>query len=493
MQLRRIFSRFSLSFLILAVGILFVKNVFSPSTVFAANGAFRVGTHLAQGDYNAQLKVIEFIKSKNPSPGYPVTVLLDIGATSSQIQKLSDALSPADFKVNLRVTGITTATTKSIIDALANELNNTTWKTSSKPIVILGNELNALAPQEWGDQFPAPANVTSAGVFYGPLLVELSDTLNDTYDVAGVALDPYHKNSAVTFVQSAGGAFQHAGVNAFATNIYDGVSGPNGEGLDAWISLLKAAGAKQRRIYTEFGINPQDHDPQHHIDFYKKYETTPLPGDFESATALIPNLCDVNINAANQWYYYVVGKIYNSSLQEIDAGCKPIVSNNTFIYPAPDDRYRKTKDIEMLKTGLSQYMMSCAPLINFRPLISPSNPKIPVVENGVKGLLDLAEFCGNPDNQRDFKCVFNPVDQTVTVNADNATLPLVRSASQGRTSSFEGFFTSDITNPLYGSDPRLSAPYSKMMSRQAVCAQNVQFLVAVKQTCDILHGQQGEL
>src|SRR5689334_14374480 len=108
---------------------LLVFFILCPRILFAAT-TFKVGTHLAQGDPNAQIKVIDFIKSQNPPSGYPITAMIDIGATTEQIQKLAGALSTGGFLINIRVLGIRENTTPDQAKALAEQLKGVTWNTA---------------------------------------------------------------------------------------------------------------------------------------------------------------------------------------------------------------------------------------------------------------------------------------------------------------------------------------------------------------------------
>jgi hypothetical protein len=476
---------------------------------FAA--ASQIGTHVAYGDLSEQLKVINFVKTHGPPTNYPITIMVNIGASTAEIQQLADALNAGSFSINIRILGIATNTTADNVHALATNLNAVNWTQGKKPIVVFGNELNAYRGSEWGNSLPG--SLQDAATIYAPLLNVMSTDLDHgKYDLSGVALDPYHSDLATTFIDDAKSAFANPAVTSFATNVYQGVSGAGGTDLQAGLDLynhLAAFSPKSRRVFTEFGINPQIRDVKATLDFYQQYDSKPLPGGFEYATALIPNLCDKNATSGNQWYFYIVGKIYNEKLQEVDQSCAAQANNQggVFIYPGPVDIWNNTnasigQRAAIFEAAISHdYLLTCSPQIELKANLSPSDAQVilnPATPLGVQSLLSHCDSGKDTPN-----CVFNVGDESVSVIADNGSIPLIRSNAKGRTSSFEGFFTTDVdalaamganAGANDAQNMMLFSPSSKLTPRRITCEKNIEFLSAIDKTCDqIPPNQEGTL
>ena len=457
---------------------LFSFSIFMPAKIFAAGNV--LGTHLAFFDPGNQIRILQFIKSLKPPAQYPITAVAEISwgeASNDSLTGLAAELNAADYAINLRIAGLAADTTPAQVIALAQKLNQVTWA-RGKPIVIFGNEDNNIDVElHFSD-----LNVASAK--YAELFTAFAGALDTSkMDLSAAPIPEHPKYPQSAFLNGATTAFKSSKISAFAFNLYDNGAGsfePSG-----WRTQQALEGVKPRKVLTEFGPNPQnpaDNTYKNWSEFLKKYENT-LPEGFQTATVLVPNLCDKTTTMANQWYYYILGNFYDPNMNEIDETCS--TQTGTVIFPGPDDIFSSCTGAgkgasceSKFQEVASKYMMTCSPVITFKPSIEPAGEEIKI-GSFVGTLLD---YCA--DKKSDNNCVFNPVDNTIDVNADNATFPYIRSQTPGRTGSLEGFFTTDTQRTRTNMrDFTQYSPLSKLQPAGLTCKQNIQQLDAVETLC----------
>ncbi|HKY74408.1 MAG TPA: hypothetical protein VJ246_03805 [Patescibacteria group bacterium] len=521
-MLSRVFRLLTIVFLPIGLSVLaLIFFSLHPAIVKAA--ANNIGTHLAQFDDNAQVGVLNMIKSKVGSPnGYPVTLMVDItwaGADDGRIAKI--AAVAEGFSVAVRITGFQATTSQDDVKALAQKLNSVTWNTSGKPAVVLGNELDNVDPnREWGGA--TPSTQADAGKIYAILHQAFRAALDSNkYDLAasppGTPDWKKFTNAARVGSYSAYGA---ANNSVFALNIYGDASYLGEGGAEGARSAV--GGSSSRTIYTEYG--PQN--PKAPIKDYLSYvEANAPPSGVEFANVLLP---DCNGEANFGKYFWVRGKVFDIFGSPIDPEtCKKTGEGSQFfdessqIDPEVQGAYVYKGILDDVKkngggdrgivAGLSRaarYIMTCAPQFwigaqvddQTKPFYLDDKMKQYYSDAADDFMLTLAEYCEGPAvntssglNTNEPNCMFDPIKANFWVMNSQLEVPLyrrVKVASDGakiydsnRAESFDSFFG---VNTKYGritGDPIFQSPNRKVLSEDAYCAQTVNYLKAIDVLC----------
>ncbi|MBI5151525.1 MAG: hypothetical protein HZA34_03035 [Candidatus Pacebacteria bacterium] len=486
---------------------LFITSVISIFVFLAFPSGIRaveLGTHVAHFDRGAEIGVLGLIRSKlSKQDGYPVTINIDPQWSTAEIQELADKAE--GFRVALRIISVSSKATPEEMQTLVQQLNGVRWKTTGKPVVVLGNELNNLV-DEWKS---IAVSVEAAGAAYTPLhdvIWSGSPKLDmGRYDLAAATIDPYHPNNWKLFVSGAGRAYtQHNTI--FVANIYEN----SAEDTKKRIEEIKSgiSGVPSKTILTEYGPKDPKSPLAEYMRFYK--ENAP-PSNVEYATALLANYCKKD-KAVFGYFYYIEGKVYTIDGDEVDPqtclGAKSLTDESK----TPDDEvdgiyvYKDIYKNVLLngekggKESASRYVMMCAPQFWTDAEIQDQDKKIYWEKLGDKAKT-LSEYCTSEigSNTNEPNCVFDPVTANFTVINDNLTVPLYRKATfndkgqqmdNNRAESIESFFGTNTKEGRKTGDPLLYSPNVKLLSKAQYCTQTVRYLKAIEMMCQEPQAQQ---
>lgn len=497
----------------------------------------QVGTHLGHFDLGAQIGVLGHIRgTAGAGAGYPVVINLDIGWSQADMQALADAVG--DFRVAVRLIGITSQTSGASLESAASTLNAVTWQSTGKPILVVGNEVNN-QEVEWKNRMQTPAQ---AGQQYGSFFEQFRTGVDATiYEIAPAALDMY--NTAYPWEAFVGlpGTITREVMRAvflsgsyFAINVYGGGK--------PWDEIPTTVGFSKRSIITEWGPMPPDSNLRQYADWYA---TQPIPAGVEFAIALVKNTCKPALPTFGT-FYWVNGKMWmlvGETFSEADVdNCSgalesPIstlsrtindeIPNEIFVYRDifMDILGKGSQDFDRaLTAGLSRaqrYVMSCAPQFWIGAQVDPQDRQFYYAQMQEQ-IYTLRSFClenaepGNaPFGTNHPNCMFNPITANFVVLNNSLATPLYRNVKTGsgptlsldennfatmssetregfynslRTDSIESYFGTNTRlgreQALHGlSNPAAFSPNSKLLQLDQQCAQNIRYLKAIEELC----------
>ncbi len=464
------------------------------SPIFAADN---LGTHAAHFDRTAQIGALGMIRGKvTDANGYPVTINMDVNWSAGEMQELASAAN--DFRVIVRVIGISDETSTDQIKKFASEMNQVSWSVSGKPVVVLGNELNNL-DVEWKNK---STTVQEAGAKYATLFSALSALSRSTYDVSASPVDPYNYYDWKEFVTGAKSAYTNS--SPFVGNFYEVSAGDTATRIQEVRSFIgKTSGST---VLTEYGPKDPKSPLTEYVRFYKEQ---PLPGSVAYGTTLLANYCDTT-KAVFGTYYWVQGKVYDIFGKEVDPEtCK--LSSEIYKDESKnvDDEVKGIyvyKDImadmkkfgydtaQGMQAGMSRaarYIMTCAPQFWIGAQVDAQD-----TEFYWKGIEDatqtLSKYCGGVSDTNDPNCLFDPITANFTILNANLTTPLYRKTTfnakgeqmdNNRAESFESFFGTTTKEGRKTGDFVLQSPNKRILQGDAYCNQTVNYLKAIDVLC----------
>lgn len=296
-----------------------------PSLTLAAPPT---GTHTFHSHYKAFPLI---------PPSQPVTIMLfvneiinsDNNPNLNELNDLSQLLSSRSGIKIIRIAGERGGSTYQQINnpaqirALAQTLNN---HLPGNFYVVFGNEVNN--PTEWGGQVD-PTGYAAAYIHFYQSIPD-----HNKIKVAPAALDTFHSNSAVDFINQARTAWEMA--DAYAFNVYHV---PEKEGQITndsylsylWLSQQTGLSSDKPLLLTEFSLKPTKYDQNlAEVASFISQTVDKLTGNVAAVTPLIRNPCS---GKDNYLLYIHPGKIIN--LEGVNVTNKPCekttISNSSLV------------------------------------------------------------------------------------------------------------------------------------------------------------------
>jgi len=296
-----------------------------------------IGTHLGQGDIQAQIAIMDFIGSKikqvdDISERFPVTIMIEVTNSPDQIRSLAAAaqrnyLQPI-VRINLvcQPAGISSGAVA--VDTVREAFGINT------PIVW-GNEIN--------NETECADRETFANGF--------SAVRNLAPNIGPAALDFYHPNSAVELLKTALISPSYSNVGAYFSNSY-GCQGETKDSCDpattdthkqGYVNL--PAGAVNNYYMTEFSLSPANRDDNAPDADLKKVvdfiETRAAETGAKAVTPLIRNVC----NDDGDWLLFLhkdflksgdKSEIYTFTKSKVSIeNCSSDNKDPYYLYPIP--------------------------------------------------------------------------------------------------------------------------------------------------------------
>ncbi|PIS08903.1 hypothetical protein COT75_04420 [Candidatus Beckwithbacteria bacterium CG10_big_fil_rev_8_21_14_0_10_34_10] len=284
----------------------------SSSDSSSGSGSSNIGSHTFHSHYQAlpllpsnQAVTIMLFENEIINPnGSP---------NMNEINQLNSLLDNHSGPIIIRIAGMKQEDIYNRLDdsSKLKSLAEALTKINGNFYAIFGNEVNN--ETEWGGQIDPQGYAKAYLIFYS----SVSD--HNKIKVAPAALDPFHPNSAVSFINQAKSAWLTA--DAYAFNVYH-VPGQEGKiANNSYLSyqwLIQETGLDSGKplLLTEFSLKPAEYDTSLPDVASFITETIPkLTGNVVAITPLIRNPCfSVGTNAYN--LYIHPGKIID--LNNID-------------------------------------------------------------------------------------------------------------------------------------------------------------------------------
>ncbi len=470
--------------LFLLIAGLFFFHIDSVSAQ-ATTGADKIGTHLIQGDYNAQADVIRKliasgVLSKNPA--YPIVVMID-PANPGGLSIIKTAIGSNGFQVILRV-NVHENTPSSQIPGVVKAITDN-FSGPDYPVVV-GNEINNQNTKngEWKSQsYTAYGQMFESicrGVRPNPCGIAALDTINSDFDVEAILpriLSSITDKTLITAVFA--NVYKTADCSWISTRC-DVTSG-------AWIQSKIKAGVP---LYiTEFGTTTcGDYDCLQ--EFYEANNDISAkavvgfsrpPGEATGTTWVhpVPAICE----------YWLAGPGLAVEKPTKCGGGK----RQAFVYPGIEDMSPDETRMRQMAAG---YTLMCGNQFKVQGSIDNEDAIARYNEN----VADNQKIdCGaTPTNAA---CIIGGVWGNVILDNTKTVIPLYRFQGaqvpnpEGATRRFddlEGFFGANYTkgfleNASGGQQflPSLANGVSrKLVSQQTQCEMTVGYLKTIKQLCD---------
>ncbi len=275
-----------------------------PGRITAGNT--QIGTHLGYGDVNTQISVMQMLKSKGAEAGFPVTVMLDMGAiTDGNLNAFKDVLSETGFSPILRINQACEASPEEI----QNKVALIRRIIGAQAIITFGNEVNN--PRECGNTSAFVANYRA--INGDPLL-------------APSALDFYNGDyPAESFIHQNGLTDDYRNAPVRTANAYGCTDVTDTESCNPSTTNTIKIGTRltgpgdqipNSKLYlTEFSLSPNGgaNAPDTDLDQVRTFiETRGPKTGARYITPLIRNVCH-EFEQDGEWLLYLHGDFYTTS------------------------------------------------------------------------------------------------------------------------------------------------------------------------------------
>lgn len=291
--------------------------VFQPSVAHAQ----RIGSHLGEGDYGAQLNNIEILKANGAEVGFPVTLMMNITTAArneSAMIDLANAVNDAGFFPIVRITHVCRQFESGVTPTQA--VNNIRAAFGPEAIIVYGNEVNNQETEcnDW------------------PRYISEFNSIADKTNVSPAALDKYMGNPAYAsdkFLESAAAQQIYASATVQAANAY-GCVGQTAASCNSPFEpntqLIGLSGYSGKIYLTEFSLSPGSRDneaPDTDLnDVIQFIQEKALGTGAEIITPLVRNVC----NSEGEWLLYVNGRLFTTAGTEVTNNCDPALAIRGF-------------------------------------------------------------------------------------------------------------------------------------------------------------------
>lgn len=441
---------FTCFFLLVGLGLLFT----SASTALAQS--VPVGTHIGEGDINAQIDIINNVLRPNGAgAGFPVTLMVSTKTPDGEVAALAAAaegLAPI-LRINDACDGTSPAAVVSSIQAHFGDV----------PIEF-GNEINN--PEL---ECASPSNYVSA----------YSSISGSAGTIGPSALDWYNANyPAASFLSSIGSIYQG---KVYFANAY-GCVGTNAAGCDVAGTDTQVQGYQDAQgrgsfFLTEFSLSPEGRSSDApDTDLAKVVEFIKTRADSTGAVAITPLIRNV-CNSTGDWLLYVNGEVFDKSGRNLTQSCIPGEDDKDAYYLYPIKGVLNGDEGAIWSDLLAQgYQSYC------------TVPKIDI--EATDNLNDQLRKDTHDNNRTEFT-------SSQEYNYRESEIPIWRNLQEA------GIVTIDAKNSLEGywshrdtteDDPLAkdlaSAPIYRLLTLEQQCQQQVYMLETIEKKCNTL--QEGE-
>lgn len=300
------------------VGVVASLALIEPSPT-AAQGSTPVGTHLGEGDPQAQAAILDMIATKGAGAGYPVTVIIQTTFSDSDVQTIAEAVQRHSFSPIVRI-GTGRDDTCRTMDSNQIVSSVRTHFGSNTPIVF-GNEVNK-KEVECGD--------------YG-LWLSNYDSITNRSNLGPSTLDYYDTiYPAQEFLDTVGSNYTG---DVYFANAYGCVgvgtkANCDPEATDTQNAGYQPAASRGRFYITEFSLSPEGNSafaPDTDLNKVLRFISTHAGNTgAEAVTPLIRNVC----NGDGEWLLYVNGDVYTRSGTKINPdSCSGVKTAPYYLYP----------------------------------------------------------------------------------------------------------------------------------------------------------------
>lgn len=475
--------RLTLKSLVLLVVCFVVAGSLLPTAVEAQ----AVGSHLGEGDFGAQIRNIQILKSNGAGSGFPVTALVDINAAylnEEGMQKLAQAIRSADFTPIVRIMGVCSSSSGGNVPTQAVNNIRSVFSSNHGVYIVYGNEVN--------NQDHECAN-------WSAYVSEYQGIANKN-NVSPSPLDFYMgvpKYAANEFLKTPGASAMYASASFNAANAYECVGKTSSECKEPWSDNTKERGYsyyKNNLVLTEFSLSPEggsssapDTDLKNVIAFIQEKAS-------ETGASLITPLVRNVCNDEGEWLLYVNGQLFTTAGTNVTENCDPSNMNSTF-------------DLSMFPMyGYDPTQYYLHPIQGVNPNAVPQGGLV----SKIRG--DLANqgyeaICAAPQtsirldlNTRDLierfvktnqpKVVNQSIESKYHVDSREGLYPIFRDTTGVRylaTSLEEYFGFKDVyTDQGYSFMELNTAPLDSLLSKQQRCKQGVDIIKNIQLMCERL-------
>ena len=459
---------------ILLVVTLFTLAFLLPSKTFAA-----VGTHLGAGDVGTQVSVMNNVIGNRP--GFPVTIMADMGLSSDSLGQLAAAAQSNGLFPIVRINYSCTVASNEAI-AMVNRVKAAF---GDDVVIAYGNEVNNQSSDQVGctDWARYASNYNS---------------VKGLGSIAPSALDWYMGNAAYNaqlFLDTSGlnGVYNTAPIRT--ANSYGCIGGTSSDcdPSSTDTQFVGTQGTSGSELYiTEFSLSPGGGDPpdSNLANVLTFIQTRSGEMGAVHITPLVRNVC-ADLQNEGEWLVYVDGQLFTWGGTQVDPDCSSINPtdgeggydlsdfpeydiNPDLFYLQPISALLPPKrSVEIIRKDLtsSGYEAYCAAEdIEIKPRYNTSGLIARYLELYPDGI-NLA------------------VDSVANANMTNAKIPIWRDVEGTKflMSSLEEYFGfKDVytQNPSYSE--LNSAPINSLLSQEQRCVQSAATLLATELMCEKL-------
>lgn len=296
-----------------------------------------IGTHLGQGDINAQAEILEFLSTKVKDPkNFPVTLMIEVTNSAEQIQTLASKVNAYGFQPIVRI---------NLVCGPAGISNGRTT------VEAVRNSFGEGVAIVWGNEINNNTECADLGTFASGFANVRNLLAGFPGAIGPAALDFYHPNSAAELLsQNAGITASYTGAQVYFSNSY-GCQGETKDSCNPATTNTQQVGYKDPQgrggigyYMTEFSLSPANRDDNAPDADLKKVvefiETRAAETGAKAVTPLIRNVC----NKDGDWLLFVSksqsksgdSEVYTFTKSKVSIeNCSSTNKDPYYLYPIP--------------------------------------------------------------------------------------------------------------------------------------------------------------